>query len=368
MKKKTNHNNNSKNYSMDKQSAKEYDLNGYFLVSDNPISKSGVFEYAGRNIPDAPDPDKMYKVYRSEKELNNPETLKSFKLMPIIDDHEMLGKDATPVERKGMHGVTGEEVYFKDGVLYANLKVHSESLKDKIANGKKELSCGFYNDWTPQKGTFNGESYDYIQTNINCNHIALVDAGRMGKDVAVLDEKDQINKKGNSMDEELKKYLEDIIARLEKLENMEKEEEETKIEASEDMEKEESEDMKSEDEKSEDEKSEDLENEKEKSTDAKDSSFDAEDFKKQIRQEFSQKQKLHDSLKPHIGTFDHMEMDLTGVAMYGAKKLGVSCDESNALATVNGYLAAAKTEKTVITHTNSMDSEDNSVSKYLKGE
>jgi len=378
MKNNSNHNNNSKSYSMDKQSAKMYDNNGYFLVKDNPISKSGVFEYLGKNIPDAPNPEQMYKVYRPESELNNPETINSFKLIPIIDDHEMLGRDATPVETKGMHGVTGEDIYFKDGVLYANLKVHSEALKNKIENGKKELSCGFYNEWTPKRGvTSTGESYDYIQTDIRANHLALVDAGRMGKDVAVLDSKD-ISNKGIIMDEELKKYLDDIVARLANLEAMEKKEEETKVEVSEDEEVTVSEDMeaKSEDECSEDEeaKSEDEETKKdEKSMDKKDTVkapvFDAEDFKKQIRQEFSQKQKLHDQLKSHIGSFDHLEMSLSDVAMYGAKKLGMSCDGKDALATVNGYLAAAKVDKGVVSNSmDTMDNADNSVSKYLRGE
>lgn len=375
---------NNSTYSMDKQSAKEYDKNGYFLVANNPISKSGVFEYAGRNITDAPEPDKMYKVYRPESELNNPDTINSFKLIPIIDEHEMLGKDATPAERKGMHGVTGEDVYFKDNILYSNLKVHSESLKDKINNGKKELSCGFYNDWTKQSGTYKGETYEYIQTNIKANHLALVDAGRMGKDVAVLDGKDKINKKGITMDEELKKYLDDIISRLSRLEEMEKKEEEGEIEVSEDEEIEVSEDMKpdeksedecnSEDEKSEDKKSEDAEVEKkdkkeEKAMDSKEHSFDAEDFKKQIRKEFADKQKLHDQLKQHIGSFDHMEMNVNDVAVYGASKLGISCDAKDALATVNGYLAAAKVERQVASNSmDAMDGAENSVNKYLQGE
>jgi hypothetical protein len=365
----------TKTYSFDKKdatydTAKQYDTNGFFEVKDNPISKSGVFEYAGRNIPDAENPDTMYKVYRPESELNNPETINSFKLLPFIDDHEMLGDEATPAENKGVHGVTGQDVYFKDNILYANLKVYSEALKNLIQGGKRELSCGFRNKWVKESGVApSGESYDYIQTDIRGNHIALVDAGRMGSDVAVLDEKDKLNER-QTMDEELKKLLEDIQARLASLEEMEKKEAEQEsaegeVEASEDEEK------SMDEEKIDDKSSEDEEMKKDdmKSMDKKDGkSFDAEDFKKQIRKEFAQTQKLHDDLKSHIGTFDHSEMDLNSVAVYGAKKLGLTCDAKDALATVKGYIAAAsKVNSVVSSSVDAMDNADDSVNKYLKG-
>lgn len=374
---KKSHKKNSKTYSWDKASAKEYDKNGYFLVTDNPISKSGVFQYLGRNIPNAPDPDKMYNVYRPESELNNPETIKSAQLLPIIDDHEMLGEGATPAERKGIHGVTGEDVHFKNGVLYANLKVLSETLKEKIDGGKKELSCGFYNEWKQERGNFEGKQYDYIQTDILFNHIALVDAGRMGKDVAVLDEKDNPKNKGVKMDAEMKKEVMDMIK--DAMSNYSKDMEEKK--KSEDMEKEkkksEDEEAKKEDEKkSEDAKKE--EDEKAKSTDSKEQSFDAKDFEAKTQKSINDaiaadriEQKsildLQNKAKPHVGSFDAKDT-LEDTAVYVADKLGMACDPKDALAMVNGYLSVPRQETKVIT--TSMDSMDstNSVNAYLKGE
>ncbi|SUC07378.1 Uncharacterized protein conserved in bacteria [Proteus mirabilis] len=89
---------------------RQYDLNGWLEVKDNPISKVGVFDYLGFEIG-APIPEKIYKVYRPQEELASTETINSFKLMPFVDEHEMLGKDGTPAETKGIQGVIGERVY-----------------------------------------------------------------------------------------------------------------------------------------------------------------------------------------------------------------------------------------------------------------
>lgn len=82
------------------ETKRTYDLNGCLEVKDNPISKVGVFDYLGAEI-NAPDPSRIYRVYRPEEELRSIDTINSFRLMPFIDEHEMLGKDATPAEKKG---------------------------------------------------------------------------------------------------------------------------------------------------------------------------------------------------------------------------------------------------------------------------
>lgn len=81
-------------------SAREYDINGWAEIKGNPISKVGVFPYLGSQIDKSLIPDKIYQVYRPMEELNNPETINSFKLVPWTDEHEMLGKGMTPAEKK----------------------------------------------------------------------------------------------------------------------------------------------------------------------------------------------------------------------------------------------------------------------------
>ncbi|KEZ23179.1 hypothetical protein HS327_00785 [Glaesserella parasuis] len=177
------------------QDKKEVDTNGWFEVKDNPLSKEGVFLYRGNQIilPDgsrASETDDLIPVYRPADELSNPEAIDSFKLVPWVDEHTMLGSEElglTPAERKGVSGVVGEDVYFKDGVLYGNIKAFSENLARKIENGKKELSLGYRCSYERSSGEWNGQKYDYIQRNLRGNHLALVDKGRMGAEVRVMD-------------------------------------------------------------------------------------------------------------------------------------------------------------------------------------
>lgn len=395
------------------QSGRIYDTNGWAEIKDNPISKVGVFEYSGAQIGhDDLDPDRIYKVYRPEEELSNDETINSFRLVPWTDDHEMLGNDdgLTPAEKKGVHGVVGENVHFEDGYLKANLKVFSNELAQLIDEGKKELSIGYRCLYEKQPGVYNGESYDFIQRNIRGNHLALVEEGRAGHDVAVLDHfKFTFDTKGLVMPDNMNKEKEDAASegevmtleqctaaikelmsmmkkRSEDEENPESKEkvrhegdaegkykefvnkaEVTEDDAEEDKEKE-KEDM------SEDEDYSKSEGEKEKSggMDAKlkamslelkalRSGMDA----KAIFKEISRRNELAERLSQHVGTFDHSQSTFDEVAKYGVKKLGLKCKPGHEESVLEGYLAAARTAAPATFVKDSAES--SCVDAYLKG-
>ncbi len=164
---------------------KKVDYNQFWLIKDNPITKAGVFPYLGKQISPELEPDKIYQVYRPAEEIRK--AADTFKLVPLVDNHTMLGKDFTPAEEKGVHGVLGEEIKEKDGVLYADVKIFSESLKNLIQNGKKELSLGYFCSYDLTPGEYHGVHYDAVQRDLKGNHIALVNNGRMGHDVRVMD-------------------------------------------------------------------------------------------------------------------------------------------------------------------------------------
>lgn len=164
-----------------------YDNNGWLEVKDNPISKVGVFDYLGAEIG-APIPDKIYRVLRPPEELASEETINSFKLTPFIIEHEMLGKYATPAEKKGIQGVIGENVYFDPPYLRANIKIFSDVALSNIDSGKIDLSPGYRSKYDfDSPGVYEGEAYEVVQRHIRGNHLALVDEGRTGPDVAVQD-------------------------------------------------------------------------------------------------------------------------------------------------------------------------------------
>lgn len=169
---------------------RQTDINGFIEIRDNPISQAGIYEYYGSEI-DAPQPNKLYQVLRSPESLQK--AVDKFKGVPIVNDHTMIGDGQTPPEKKGIDGAIGDNVYFKNGTVFANIRLYTNRIKDLIANGKKELSVGYWSEYEFKKGTWNGKPFDAIQHIVGGNHLALVDEGRMGSAIAVLDRKPRFN-------------------------------------------------------------------------------------------------------------------------------------------------------------------------------
>lgn len=316
----------------------EEDENGFVYVEKRPISKVGVFDYLGSSIG-AEDPDRIYKVYRPAEELSSQDTIESFKLVPWIDDHEMLGTDGTPAEDKGIQGTTGEDIYFENDTLFGNLKVYSNSLKNRIEKGKKELSLGYRCKYKFESGVFDGEKYDAIQTELRGNHIATVENGRMGKEVAVCDSaivtfdyNDITTGEIPTMNDELLKALEEMMKPImekinelsEKIDSKEVVEEETEDECKEVEDSEVNEEK----------KAVDIEEEK------KAMAQDAMDAKIALKEEFKSRDKLASEISKVVGSFDHLDMDFREVVDYGLKKLDIKADKGQELATLKGYLSA----------------------------
>lgn len=208
---------------------RKIDENGYLLVENNPLTKEGVFPYSGAQIGLEP-PDRIFKVYRPAEELQKPETLKSFELVPFINEHAMLGDYGVPAESKGVLGVVGQNVKFNAPYLTADIKIFGNKMKDLLERGKNNISAGYSFDLDNTSGNFNGENYDCIQRNIRCNHIALVQEGRCGKDVRVLDKNDIIpdalplnlnngDKNMQISSEELSQLVKNLTERVDKLES-----------------------------------------------------------------------------------------------------------------------------------------------------
>lgn len=183
--------------------SKVKDSNGFWVIKHNPISKVGVFPYMGRSISDDCEPNKVYYVYRSADTLSQSVPTWDNPPKPFIDDHEMLGEGFSKVDDRPVQGVISNPV-FENDTLYADISVYSESLKDKIANGKKELSLGYFCKYRKEKGVYKGQAYDYVQEDMVGNHIALVDNGRCGSDVKVFDSKctmDSLDLSGEAIEE-----------------------------------------------------------------------------------------------------------------------------------------------------------------------
>jgi hypothetical protein len=393
----------------DAGTSRTYDLNGWPEIRDNPISKVGVFPYLGSQISADLQPDKIYHVYRSEDELSDPATIDSFKLVPWTDEHAMLGEGFTPAEYKGIHGVTGQDVYFEDGYLKANLKVFSNDMHSLIDEGKKELSIGYRCVYEMQSGVYDGKKYDAIQRSIRGNHLALVTEGRAGPEVAVLDHfistfdtgSLEMPKAAVKDDEGMaapEATLSDVMSKLDavmqKVESMEK-----RFDDLED-------DHDDLDDKVDDEitdKQDDLDyttpgtvasvndaeakgddpDKEEKKGDKDDTKKMAEDSQikrltrevqelkknatRTVMKEISRRDVLADQLSAHVGAFDHADKTLGEVARYGVKKLGLVCQPGHEESVLQGYFAAKRADVPVFTQDKQVESGNAALKDYIKG-
>lgn len=347
--------------------ARQIDANGYITIENNPISRAGVFEYLGKEIPGAEDPNKIYKVARLPEELESADTLDSFRNIPLVDDHTWLGRRGTPAEKKGIHGISGASVTFDGKVLRSNIKIFSDTLASLIEKGKTALSLGYSCVFEKVAGTFDGQSYDYVQRKMRGNHIALVDEARC--DVEVLDhqivfdhfdlslttkEKDMAvdpNAAPNNPAGEEKPALtlESVAAKVDALaaavEKLAKDEEPEAVPGAatgdEDPEKKPEEGKAADS----DEKVAELEK-KSEAMDAKIKGLTKalEGGEKAILETIAKKDKLHAQASQFIGTFDHSTKTLSETQQYVAEKLGFKDLPPETVGyALDGYFAAAGT-------------------------
>ena len=359
------------------ESKREMSSNGFIEIKDNPISMEGVFQYSGSQISADLDPNKIYNVYRPADELSTEECISSFRLVPWTDEHAMIGpaeEGMTPAERAGISGVTGEEVYFDktDGKLKANLRIFSKKLQNLINYDKKELSIGYCCDYILTDGFFNGQSYDAVQRNIRGNHLALVQEGRCGKEVSVLDQlkftfdqkviekmTEENTKDEEAMEESAVSPMAELMARFEKLSDLVTQ---LMAPAAEEAVVDEEEVMVEDEDKDEDDKVAAMDS-KLKSLTSELAAVKKDSFK-QVMVEVSKRDSLAKSLAPVIGVFDSAAMTSHEVAAYAAKKLGLDCGAGDELATVKGFLAAKKPQAPSVSF-DSASSAKGSVAKYL---
>lgn len=364
------------------------DENGFWLIKNNPVSKAGVFPYLGRSISPVLDPDKLYNVLRPEEELSSEKTISSFDTVPFMEGHEMIGEHYKHFDDRKTGGVMTNATY-KDGILYGDLKIFSEDMKNKILNGKKELSLGYVCDYKLKKGVYNGQPYDAVQTNLRGNHIALVDRGRMGSDVRVYDQHqrqitfdsidfnqenvmEQTNKGENNMAEENKsreaedakvdkRKLIDKIGGMAKSIGASEEQIRTFIKTAEEIayndssrgtandeeEKKKAEDAEKKSEKEELKKEEEPNGKKAEDAAPVSVALDEDALYRKFEQRYAKKNALVSKLKEHIGTFACDGMTPEEIAVFGCEKLGLdAANGHDAEVALNTYFKVAKKSPT----------------------
>lgn len=180
------------------QDFKETD-EGYLTITACPITRPGVFPYRRTD-------GGVSMEAKLPEELFSSATVSSANAKPMTDDHPNEPVNANNYSRYAK-GMTHNDATVKDNKLAISFTITDSETIKKVNDGKRELSIGFQADVKSETGMYDGMQYDAVQRNMLINHIAIVEEGRAGPQVAIrgdsmafmIDSKDKRKTGGNKM-------------------------------------------------------------------------------------------------------------------------------------------------------------------------
>ncbi|MES2351896.1 MAG: DUF2213 domain-containing protein [Pseudomonadota bacterium] len=170
------------------RSARRIDADGRLHVERSHISKANICSYYGREIPGYEalglNPEQIYKLFRDPVELER--AAPTFARLPILSEHVPVTVDAPRADL--VVGAIGSDVAFVAPYLDADLSFWDAAAIAGIETDQvRELSCAYRYVPVMEPGEYEGDAYDGRMTQIQGNHLALVEVGRAGADVIVAD-------------------------------------------------------------------------------------------------------------------------------------------------------------------------------------
>lgn len=174
-------------YDVGELSAPERTFEGFLRVQ-GILTKPGVFPY---RRPDGT----SFNELRHPDEVFAPESMKSFALVPVTNEHQGILTPGTI--RQHQVGQIGKPERVGD-VVRADMMLTNERAIEDAENGKTGLSCGYRSrvfnvpgTWTDPQGV--EHRFDSFQTSIRGNHVALTQLSRVGSEARIrMDAKDAI--------------------------------------------------------------------------------------------------------------------------------------------------------------------------------
>ena len=178
------------------RSTRSYDPFGRLSLALTPISKAQVSPYVGKEIPRwrelGLDPDKIYQLLRPPAELQK--AAASFNKLPVLSKHTPVSADKH--RRDLTIGTTGDRAVYQHPYLMNTLSLwdgDDDAIGGVEDNSKRQLSAGYAYTARMQPGTYEGQHYDGVMTDIVGNHLITTATGRAGPAVSVGDSADELH-------------------------------------------------------------------------------------------------------------------------------------------------------------------------------
>jgi len=144
------------------------------------LTKAGVFNY--RN-PDG----SMRREFRSPEEVLKASSVATLSNAPVVIGHPEMVTAANWSKHAKGH-VASTSVAEADKAVDSELVIQDGQAVLRVDAGDlTEVSCGYFCKLVAEPGVYEGQPYDYKQTDIRYNHVGLFPAGqgRQGRDVAL---------------------------------------------------------------------------------------------------------------------------------------------------------------------------------------
>jgi len=157
-----------------------------FLRADSIVTRVGVFKYVNND-------GTIRRELRHPTDVLRLDSLKTLEMVPITLEHPKDGLVNQDNAKQVSVGTTGENVRPIGNNIVSTLTITHKDAINKIKAGRQELSCGYELNLLEEVGTFEGERYDFRQTDIRYNHIAIVGSARAGSNARIsLDSDDAV--------------------------------------------------------------------------------------------------------------------------------------------------------------------------------
>lgn len=167
---------------------------GYF-VADALVARANniqAYRASELGLTDR-DANEIVRVFRPESEVFKTDSLQSASRLPITLDHPVAAGAPVMVDannwREFAKGETGEEILRDGEFLRVPIRVTDAAAVTSVQRDRQEFSLGYTASIELKDGTYEGQAYDAIATNLRYNHLAACRVARGGSELRITDER-----------------------------------------------------------------------------------------------------------------------------------------------------------------------------------